>query len=178
MEQNKTTEYHFIPGDETWVKIKGHEHYEVSDYGRVRRTKDKRLKKLKVDYRGYHLVTLHTKSKRSYFKVHRLVAQAFIPNPENKAEVNHINGKAKSFNHISNLEWSTRQENMEHAKKEGLMPSGQNHPRATLTDREVEDIRNLYIPRDKEYGARVLAEKYEVSPGCIYNIIAGRSRVS
>ena len=51
---------------------------------------------------------------------HRLVAKAFIPNPQDKPEVNHVNGDQKQNNCVLNLEWMTRAENLEHAKKHGL----------------------------------------------------------
>lgn len=172
--QPTKTTHVFVPSEEKWKQIEGHEHYEISSHGRVRRTDDKRLKVLKVDRKGYHEVTLHTKTKRRYFKVHRLVAQAFIPNPESKAEVNHMNG-ITDCNHVENLEWATRKENMLHAKEEGLMPSGEKHPRSVLTRNQVEEIRSLYIPRDKQYSGTALAKKFGVSNHCIHSVVTGRS---
>jgi len=64
--------------------------------------------------RGYSVVSLCKNGKADQRKVHRLVAQAYIPNPENKPEVNHKNG-IKGDNSVGNLEWSTRKENQQHA---------------------------------------------------------------
>lgn len=72
--------------------------------------------------KGYLRVDLYDKEgKRKHFKIHRLVAQAFIPNPENKPQINHIDGN-KQNNSITNLEWVTDAENKEHRKRvsEGL----------------------------------------------------------
>jgi len=68
---------------------------------------------------GYLIVNLWKNNKGSGFYVHRLVAQAFIPNNENKPEVNHIDGNKRN-NHISNLEWVTSKENTQHAINTGL----------------------------------------------------------
>lgn len=68
---------------------------------------------------GYEKLTLFNKDKCKTFVVHRLVANAFIPNPENKLEVNHKDGN-KLNNHISNLEWNTRMENYQHAVENNL----------------------------------------------------------
>lgn len=69
---------------------------------------------------GYIRVSLTKNKKRYFFTIHRLVAEAFIPNPENKPQVNHINGN-KSDNRVENLEWNTTTENMQHASKMGLL---------------------------------------------------------
>lgn len=104
---------------EEWKDIHGYENtYQVSSLGRVRslryRNTDK-TKILKISFfrTGYARVSLQ-KNRRSVSKlVHRLVAEAFIPNPENKPQVNHINGD-KSDNSIKNLEWMTNSENINH----------------------------------------------------------------
>lgn len=93
--------------------------YFISDCGKVF-NQDKRLKTY-FTKTGYECVKLY-KNKIKYSKtVHRLVAENFIPNPLNKAEVNHINGN-KSDNSINNLKWNTSSENKQHAKKTGLNP--------------------------------------------------------
>lgn len=84
-----------------------------------------------VDIKGYETVSLALpipdllgKCKVKFKKVHRLVAERFIPNPYNKKEVNHINGN-KSDNHVINLEWVTPSENCIHAVTHGLKPDVQ-----------------------------------------------------
>lgn len=87
----------------------------------------RKLKPRKDKY-GYYHVHLHIKSFDKNPTVHRLVAKAFIPNPENKPQVNHINGD-KGDNCVENLEWCTQSENVKHAYKTGLKrPSGGETP--------------------------------------------------
>jgi hypothetical protein len=98
---------------EQWGSIDGFEGYEVSTLGRVK-SKRKILKPYK-DGRGYLRVDLGRGNRR---KVHRLVAQQFIANPQNKPIVNHINGDRRK-NCVENLEWVTDSENLSHAWKCG-----------------------------------------------------------
>ena len=88
--------------------------YDVSDHGNVYSLKKKRNLKLQKTNRGYFVVSLWTNKKYKHYLIHRLVAQSFIPNPENKSQINHKDGD-KSNNHISNLEWCSQSENMKHA---------------------------------------------------------------
>lgn len=102
-----------------WAKTPGNSNYIVSDTGRIRRdgsSKDHSVR----DKRGYLTVDLYDGGKRKTERVHRLVAEAFIPNPDNKPEVNHKDGN-KHNNNASNLEWVTSKENCRHAWDLGLM---------------------------------------------------------
>lgn len=73
-----------------------------------------------LNQKGYYCVTITFENhKQKVFEVHRLIAKTFIPNPENKSQVNHIDGN-KTNNNIENLEWVTAQENIVHAFKHGL----------------------------------------------------------
>ena len=123
--------------NEIWKDIPGYEGlYQVSNLGRVKslgryvkkRSKlafqDERMLCSPKDKYGYLIVTLCREGKPKKKKVHRLVAQAFIPNPENKETVNHINGD-KNNNTAMNLEWNTSTENLKHAYAVGL--NGRNH---------------------------------------------------
>ena len=100
--------------DETWRSIAGFEGlYEVSDRGRVKSLCDKRgirIRKLVPDKYGYLTVSLKKNGKYYCFKVHRLVAMAFIPNPLNHPQVNHMDENKKN-NDASNLEWCTARYN-------------------------------------------------------------------
>jgi hypothetical protein len=97
---------------EIWKEIEGYEGlYQVSNEGRIR---SKRRIKIQGDYNGYKKVRLSKKSRQLTKQVHRLVAKAFIPNPENKPFVNHKDLN-RSNNNVNNLEWVTHQENVNHA---------------------------------------------------------------
>lgn len=122
--------------------------------------------------RGYYHVTVRINDEKSTIRIHREVAKAFIPNPDNLPEVNHKDGN-KLNNRISNLEWCTRSYNVQHAYDNGLKvatPSyGENHGRHKLTQQQVNEIRDKYIPR--KYTAAKLAKEYGVSISLISSII-------
>lgn len=102
--------------------------YEVSNTGLVRSVgKGKHNKVLKpiVSHKGYEVIHPSDPKKKGYktsCQVHRLVAEAFIPNPEGKPQVNHKDG-VKRNNHVDNLEWATNQENHEHKLENNLTPA-------------------------------------------------------
>jgi len=94
--------------------------YEISNLGRVRNVNTLEFKKPKMSEQGYVYIQLHVGKRLKKINVHRLVAKAFIPNLDNKPEVNHIDG-IKFHNMWVNLEWVTREENLKHAIENGLM---------------------------------------------------------
>lgn len=120
---------------EIWKDVVGYEGiYQVSSLGRIkslsryvnRNDGHRRLTPEKIlisakNYKGYMGIALIKDGQKYRTTVHRIMAKAFIPNPENKCDVNHING-IKDDNRIENLEWSTRTENVIHAYKLGLRP--------------------------------------------------------
>lgn len=100
---------------EIWKPIEGYENYEVSNHGHVRNTKkDGRLMTACRVTHGYLAVSLSKDGKRRFRLLHRLVAEAFIPNPDGKPQVNHKD-RVKTNNCIDNLEWVTCEENITHA---------------------------------------------------------------
>lgn len=110
--------------NEIWKPIEGTDgKYEVSNAGRVRSLNylgHGKTKEIKTwNNRGYRRVNLHIGGKKKNFLLHRIIAETFIPNPENKSEVNHKDGN-KCNNDVSNLEWTTRDENRIHADESGL----------------------------------------------------------
>ncbi len=105
---------------ETWKPIKGYEgFYSVSNFGRVRNNRNNKLLKLNNNGKGYLFVHLRKNKFNKSCYVHRLVLLNFIPNPDSKPECNHKDGN-KLNNHMDNLEWNTRRENVHHAIKTGL----------------------------------------------------------
>ncbi len=152
---------------EIWRNIEGYRNlYKVSNYGRVKSLGNKKNRKEKIisllkTEKGYLVAPLSKNGKSKRFKVHRLVAIHFIPNPENKPEVNHIEG-IKDDNRSWMLEWCTEEENEIHAKKLGLFMTN-----AKLTAEQV-----LEIKSSKEK-AKTICIKYNVSLGIIYNVRKG-----
>lgn len=122
---------------EVWKDILGYEgYYQISNLGNVRsldryvrngkgtvRFVPGKLRKLDLLADGYLGISLEKEGRVKYFKIHRLVAEAFIPNPENKPEVNHKDGD-KTNPTVNNLEWATRSDNMDHAWRTGLAVKG------------------------------------------------------
>lgn len=103
---------------EQYKDIKGYEgKYQITSWGRVFDVDKQRFRTLETHNKGYLRVDLFDKNgKRKHHKVHRLVAEAFIPNPDNKPQVNHIDGNNQN-NSITNLEWVTDAENKEHQRE-------------------------------------------------------------
>lgn len=105
---------------ENWKDIKGYEGlYQVSDRGRIKslannKSKSEKIIKLREDKNGYLQVNLHKGNKSTTKKVHRLVAEAHIPNPCNKPYINHKDYKP-SNNNVENLEWCTQKENIDYS---------------------------------------------------------------
>jgi hypothetical protein len=106
---------------ERWLPVAAYPLYEVSTLGRVRNAHTKHVLKPAPNSKGYLCVLLYQGSKRSRrsFLVHRLVAQAFLPNPSNLPQVNHLSGQ-KRDNRVLNIEWCTQSQNMRHAWATGL----------------------------------------------------------
>ena len=154
---------------EKFKQIKGYENYLISNEGRVFNYKYNRfLKPSNNSTGGYFYVTLCKNGVSKHHKIHRLVANAFIPNPENKPTVNHIDG-IKTNNLVENLEWCTHSENSQHSYDNGLVKptKGIKNGRAKLLEDQVLEIRRLYKTGD--YSQRWLAKMF-----CVHQTIIGR----
>ncbi|ARM65540.1 HNH endonuclease [Lactococcus phage R31] len=101
---------------ETFVKIEGFENYEVSNQGKVRNIKSGRVLKTSLNNNGYLRLFLCENNKRKHLYLHRIIATAFIDNPDEKPCVNHID-ENKLNNDLSNLEWCTVRENLIHGTR-------------------------------------------------------------
>jgi HNH endonuclease len=159
----------------TMKKIQGFENYEVDELGQVwslpkkTRKGTRLIKALRHPKTGYMYLDLCKDGKIKKFTVHRLVALAYLPNPENKPQVNHINGD-KTDNRVVNLEWCTRSENQKHSIDIGLRTTkGVKNSQCKLNEEEV-----IYIKNSDEKG-KILAKKFNISHSTICDIRSGRS---
>lgn len=178
---------------EHWRNIKGYEGlYQVSDLGRVRsfnphngnrgglekrydlprRRNIPMITNIFWSDKGYGFSTLYYKGVARKYPIHRLVAQAFIGNPEGKPQINHKNG-IKSDNSSKNLEWCTASENMKHAYRTGLKRSstGELDGRAKLNNFQVKRIRLMRSILGKAITYDKLAELFKVNRATIGNVV-------
>lgn len=154
--------------------VPDYEFAEVSECGKIRNAVSKRLLKPHYDKDGYlrHKIWVGDNSKS--LLVHRAVAKAFIPNPDNKPQVNHINS-IRDDNRISNLEWVTPKENSEHGVRFGNIVGGEDNARSILTNATVIDICNRL---NNEQSIVSIARELGVGKDTIQNIKSGSSWLS
>lgn len=168
---------------EVWVSLKFDKEYEVSNQGRVK-SKDRIVKRGGTEQprkglvlrpgknkkTGYHHVSIRGKS----YNVHRLVAEHFVPNPENLPEVNHKNTD-KNDNRSENLEWMTQSDNKKHAVNNGVKfnprpKRGEEAGAAKLTWEKVKKIRKLH--KEGKHNQPMLGRMFNVTQAninCIVN---------
>ena len=161
---------------EIWKDIQGYEGlYKVSSLGRIQSNHSNKKGEGwqfldgSVDLKGYRRVSLYKNNNEISKKIHRLVLEVFLPNPENKKEVNHINGN-KLDKRLENLEWATLQENMAHAFKNKLIPvmGGERNGQAKIKETDVIKIRSLY---DSGTHYKQIAKMFNLSNCHIHKIV-------
>ena len=161
-----------LPG-EIWKWIKNYEGvYQVSTISRVRNFHrgNVTLMTPHPTEDGHMHIGLYKDGKTITYSIHRLVAEAFIPNPDNLPEVDHRDGNPAN-NHVTNLRWCTRKQNAEYAVETGAYKFGDNHPRSKLTVEKVREIRAKYVPHSKTCGIKALARDYDVSKSTIEHVV-------
>lgn len=146
--------------------------YEISNRGNIRNKNTKHILAQYITRNGYCHVAIRDGKKWKGIYIHRAVAETFIPNTDNKPQVNHIDGD-KTNNNVSNLEWVTHSENMCHALSMGLASNKDRN--IILTYEEAEWIRQHYIPRDRKYGSRGLGRQFGVSHQMILDIVHNKT---
>ena len=104
--------------NEEWRSISRYLNHQVSNIGRVRNATSGHIMKLGTNSKGYKNIQLSHKGERTNFKIHRLVALEFIPNPMNKPSVDHIDSKAKLNNTVGNLRWATPKDQLGNTSKQ------------------------------------------------------------
>lgn len=159
MSDSKSTEETFLP-------VVGYEGlYEVSNLGRVRTLRSDRLMKsaMSGNRSSYRTVALSKDRVRKSTGVHRLVAKAFIPNPNNYPQVNHIDG-VPSNNHVDNLEWVTVQQNIKHAFVKLGVISG----KTKLKPVDIVDIRKRHAAGERQ---TAIARDYGVAKNTIWRVV-------
>jgi len=166
---------------EIWKWVPGYEgKYKVSSRGRVKSVKRKyvtvdRIFGKSLHRSGYFYVDLRKDQIKKHFLIHRLIGLAFIDNPFNKTDINHINGN-KMDNRVENLEWVTRKENINHAISIGLWDLGEDNSQAKLSNKDVIDIRCRY--KNRTDLQKDMAKEYGVSKSLINQIIKNKKRVN
>jgi hypothetical protein len=160
-----------------WLPIAGYgDRYQVSASGLIRRIPfidayghRQKEKVLRASYgNGYATVYVAVNQKKFGILLHRAMALAFIPNPDNLPHINHIDGDRRN-NALSNLEWVTPSGNIMHAKRIGLW-------RQKLSDDDVREIRRLHVPRPGPGrpggNTRDLAQRFGVTPVQVMNVVS------
>lgn len=162
---------------ETWKDIFGYEGlYQISNRGRLKSLvggwrKSEKILKSCHNTDGYLIIGLYKDKKRKTKRVARLIAEAFISNPNNKPQINHKNG-IKTDDRIDNLEWVTSSENHQHAFRVGIKSQkGEKHNRTHLTEKDILVIHGLYL--SKTFNQMILSRIYRINQQGISKILLG-----
>lgn len=157
------------PSTENWRIVQEYDHYEVNEIGQIRHIKRKKNLSLRVNPNGYAYVNFNINGHRKNFAVHRIVAQAFLPNPNNYSEVNHKDYN-KLNNNVNNLEWVSGSQNKKHMflKEENKKVRGKMVEQYSLKGEYIKTFSSI-SDAAKEIGCAVSA---------ISNCCSGRNKTS
>ena len=136
--------------------------YGITNQGRAYGYKSRKWLRPRISYRGYYLITLLMNGKPHQHSLHRVVGHAFIPNPKDKPQINHIDGD-KLNNHVDNLEWVTASENMQHCYELGLNKC------LKLSAAQKKEIKELYA--SGAHSLSQLGEMYGVTHQSIWYLV-------
>lgn len=171
---------------EIWKPVVGYEEYEISTLGRVKALSkirfmpgnnkpfkiEEKILKQTLNNTNHLYVDLHKNGKRNRFLVHRLIAEAFIPNPDEYPCVRHLNDDPLN-NKIDNLSWGTQKMNMRDKCKNNRQQKGTQVKQAKLTENQIFDIRKIHT--NKELNQYQIAKKFNVSQSVISEIISRKA---
>lgn len=157
--------------EEIWKELDDLPNYEISNRGRLRNKNTLRILKTRVSKLGYEHITITYGGEKYFRAIHRLVAKAFLINPGNKPEVNHID-ENKLNNHVSNLEWMTKSENINHGTRNERVAKAVSK---TLSIPII--ATNLKTGESQEfYGSRECARQLGLNHGNITLVLKGNRR--
>ena len=165
---------------EIWKPVKGYELlYSVSNLGKVKSLHYNHGNKEKIlvgriNRGGYRTFLFNNNYKRKYITEHRLVAQAFLPNPNNYPQINHKDGN-KLNNNVCNLEWCSAKQNSIHAYKNGLSKGnpGEGNSQSKLTEQDIRKIRQL--GESKEMSFVKIGKLFKIGGPTAFKIIKRKS---
>lgn len=145
-----------------WKIFKYSDKYEVNILGQIRNVRTGRYTQPVPDKDGYFRVVVYFNGKTNNYIVHRIIAEHFIPNPNNYPIINHKDGN-KQNNKISNLEWCTNLQNMQHAARNGFFHGrkGEEHHNARLAENDIREIRKL---RKQGVLRNDVAKRFSIQP--------------
>lgn len=157
-----------------WVHLHLSTNYSINKLGEVRNNRTETILKHSTNRYGYTTLNLWINGKKKTQSLHRALAIAFIPNPENKRCVNHINGN-KSDNRIENLEWATDSENQKHSYNTGLSskPLGIKNPFNKWSEVQILKIKELL--KQNKYTHREISEIVKTTKYVVDDISCGKA---